>query len=59
MALNFSDKMDEARLKETERFGITGKVVDITLIKSRTNATRKSVSVIFDPTKGRIIYRNK
>lgn len=46
-------RLDEkTTLKETEGFGITGKVVDITLIKSRTNATRKSVSVIFDKTNG-------
>lgn len=46
-------RLDEkTTLKESEGYGINGKVVDISLVKSRTNATRRSVSVIFDKTNG-------
>ena len=46
-------RLDEkTTLKDSEGFGINGKVVDISLVKSRTNATRKSVSVIFDKSNG-------
>lgn len=43
---------DKTTLKDSEGYGINGKVVDITLIKSRTNATRRSVPLIFDKTHG-------
>ena len=43
---------DKTTLKEAEGYGINGKVVDVTLIKSRTNATRRSISLIFDKSHG-------
>ena len=46
-------RLDEkTTLKDSEKFGINGKMVDITLIKSRTNATRRSTSLIFDKSNG-------
>jgi RecA/RadA recombinase len=44
---------DSLTLKETEGFGINGSVVNITLIKSRTNATKRSVPLIFNKSEGR------
>lgn len=43
---------DKTTLKQDDGFGINGKVVDVTLIKSRTNATRRSVPLIFDKSNG-------
>lgn len=46
-------RLDEkGKLKDTEGFGISGTIVDVTLIKSRTNATKRSVPLIFDKTNG-------
>lgn len=46
-------RLDEkSTLKETEGYGINGTVVDVTIVKSRTNATKKSVPLIFDKSKG-------
>lgn len=46
-------RLDEkTTLKETEGFGINGKVVNLTLIKSRTNATRRAVPMVFNKTEG-------
>ena len=46
-------RLDEkSQLKETEGYGINGTVIDITAVKSRTNATRRSVPLIFDKTVG-------
>lgn len=44
---------DSTTLKEDKDYGINGKVVKATLIKSRTNATRRSVPLIFDKSAGR------
>ncbi len=44
---------DGSTLKDDKDYGINGKVVKATLIKSRTNATRRSVPLIFDKTAGR------
>ena len=44
---------DKTTLKDDKDYGINGKVVNITLIKSRTNATRRSVPLIFDKSAGR------
>lgn len=44
---------DSLTLKDSEGFGINGSVVTITLIKSRTNATKRSVPLIFNKTEGR------
>lgn len=43
---------DSKTLKETEGFGIDGSIVTITIIKSRTNRTRRSVPLIFNKTEG-------
>ena len=46
-------RLDEkGNLKDTEGFGINGNIIDVSLIKSRTNQTKKSVPLIFDKTKG-------
>ena len=44
---------DSTTLKEDKDYGINGKVVKCTLIKSRTNATRRSVPLIFDKSAGK------
>lgn len=46
-------RLDEkSTLKDSEGYGINGTVVDITSVKSRTNATKKSVPLIFDKSSG-------
>ncbi len=46
-------RLDEkGKLKDTEGFGINGTIVDVTLIKSRTNSTKRSVPMIFNKTNG-------
>lgn len=46
-------RLDEkGKLKDTEGFGINGTIVDMTLVKSRTNSTKRSVPMIFDKTNG-------
>lgn len=44
---------DSVTLKSSEGFGIEGSVVTFTLIKSRTNATKRSIPLIFNKTEGR------
>ena len=44
---------DGITLKKTEGFGIDGSVVNLTLIKSRTNASKRSVPLIFNKSEGR------
>lgn len=44
---------DSLTLKESDGFGINGSVVTLTLIKSRTNATKRSVPLIFNKSEGR------
>ena len=39
---------DNVKLKDSEGLGINGKIVDFTLIKSRTNMPLRSVSMVFD-----------
>ena len=47
-------RLDEkTKWKETEGFGINATVVTATLIKSRTNATRRGVPLVFDKTHGK------
>lgn len=43
---------DSLTLKADKDFGIDGSVVNASLIKSRTNATKKSVPLIFNKTEG-------
>ena len=46
-------RLDEkGLLKEAEGYGINGSIVDITIVKSRTNASRRSVPLIFDKSNG-------
>ena len=46
-------RLDEkTTLKEADGYGINGRIVDISLVKSRTNATKRAVSIIFDKTNG-------
>lgn len=46
-------RLDEKSvLKEAEGYGVNGSVVDITIVKSRTNASRRSVPLIFDKSNG-------
>jgi RecA/RadA recombinase len=44
---------DSTTLKATEGFGIDGSVVKLTIVKSRTNTTKKSIPLIFDKTVGK------
>lgn len=43
---------DNTKLKDTEGLGISGNVVDLTLLKSRTSNVGKSIPLIFDHKKG-------
>ena len=43
---------DRTALKESEGYGIAGQIVDITLVKSRTNQNKRSVPLIFNKTMG-------
>lgn len=42
----------KGQLKETEGFGIPGSIVEIELIKSRTNVTRRKIQLIFNMQTG-------
>lgn len=42
----------KSKLKETESFGIDGSIVNIDIVKSRTNKAGKSATVIFDQNNG-------
>ena len=44
---------DTTTLKADTDFGIDGSIVTMTLIKSRTNATKRSIPLIFNKTEGR------
>jgi energy-coupling factor transporter ATP-binding protein EcfA2 len=44
---------DTNTLKADKDYGIDGSIVSLTLVKSRTNATKKSVPLIFNKTEGR------
>lgn len=44
---------DSLTLKEKDGFGIDGSVVTLTLVKSRTNANKRTVPLIFNKTEGR------
>lgn len=44
---------DSLTLKESEGFGINGSVVTLTIVKSRTNASKRSVPLIFNKSEGR------
>ena len=44
---------DSTTLKESEGFGINGSIVTLTIIKSRTNASKRSVPLIFNKSTGR------
>ena len=43
---------DAGQLKETEGYGINGQVVNLQIIKSRTNQNRRVVPLIFDKSHG-------
>jgi RecA/RadA recombinase len=46
-------RLDEkGTLKAEEGYGIAGTIVDVTTVKSRTNATRKSIPLIFNKSTG-------
>lgn len=44
---------DSKTLKSSEGFGIDGSIVTLTLVKSRTNATKRTVPLIFNKTEGK------
>jgi RecA/RadA recombinase len=52
LANNMFRADDSLTLKADKDFGIDGSVVNITLVKSRTNATKRSVPMIFNKTEG-------
>lgn len=43
---------DSTKLKESDGLGVYGKIVDFTLVKSRTNASGRSVPMLFDYING-------
>lgn len=43
---------DNSKFKKDEAFGISGNLVDITLVKSRNNRAGKSCTLVFDQNKG-------
>lgn len=53
LANNMFRTDDSLTLKESEGYGINGSIVTLTLLKSRTNATKRSVPLIFNKTEGR------
>lgn len=53
LANNMFRADDSLTLKSTDGYGIDGSVVTITLIKSRTNATKRAVPMIFNKSEGR------
>ena len=44
---------DTNTLKKDKDYGIDGSIINMTLVKSRTNATKRSVPLIFNKTEGR------
>jgi hypothetical protein len=51
-------RLDEKKKwKDTEGFGINASIVEATPVKSRTNATRRAVPLVFDKTHGK--YSNE
>ena len=53
LANNMFRADDSNTLKKDKDYKIDGSVVNITLIKSRTNATKRSIPLIFNKTEGR------
>lgn len=53
LANNMFRTDDSRTLKKDKDYGIDGSVVTLTLIKSRTNATKRSIPLIFNKTEGR------
>ena len=43
---------DNTKLKDTEGLGVSGNIVDLTLLKSRTSNVGKSIPLIFDHKRG-------
>lgn len=43
---------DNTKLKESEGLGIYGNIVDVSLVKSRTNASGRSIPLVFDSMYG-------
>lgn len=43
---------DHSKFKPTEGFGIPGNLVDVTLVKSRTNAAGRFATLVFDQDNG-------
>ena len=44
---------DTNTLKKDKDYGIDGSIINMTLVKSRTNATKRSIPLIFNKTEGR------
>ena len=53
LANNMFRTDDSKTLKSSEGFGIDGSIVTVTLIKSRTNATKRAVPLIFNKSEGK------
>lgn len=43
---------DKGTLKAAEGFGIDGNIVDLTLVKSRTNRNKRAIPLVFNKTEG-------
>lgn len=52
LANNMFRMDDSAKLKETEGLGIDGSIVDLNIVKSRTNKSGKSIPLVFNTTMG-------
>lgn len=52
LANNMFRLEDSTKLKETEGLGIRGTIVDVSIVKSRTNASGRSVPLVFDSWTG-------
>jgi RecA/RadA recombinase len=53
LANNMFRTDDSKTLKKDKDYGIDGSIVTLTLVKSRTNATKRAVPLIFNKTEGR------
>ena len=53
LAKNLFRLDDSITLKDKDGYGINGSIVTLTIIKSRTNATKRSIPLIFNKTEGR------
>ena len=56
LANNMFRMDDNTKLKESDGLGIDGSIVDIQIVKSRTNKSGKSIPVVFNMSDGKFDY---